>query len=179
MNDSPVNPDVAMDETTRACLLAALTELQNTIRAYDTKAQIMGIGFLFSMGMIANFLSKIDIERIYSVPYLIAGFILLLGPVVLFGLVLHPSRRTDPRLQSSLTGVRQCFYFVGDGQRTPESFLADTVSADWRREIVYEIAKLSALRDLKRRRFLRAMTAAGLSFAIIATTNVLRMGGVI
>ena len=167
-----------MDETERACLLANLNELQQTIRAYDTKAQIMGIGFLFSIGMIGNFLSGLELERNLGIGYLLVGFVLLLGPVALFGAVLHPSRKSNPALAERHPDVRRCFYYMGEGGPDLEDYLADVENADWRREIVYEIGKLSALRDLKRLRFLRAMWAAGFSFAVILLANALKVGGV-
>ncbi len=36
-------------------VLAALKEVQDTVRAYDTKAQIVGVGFIFSIGIITGF----------------------------------------------------------------------------------------------------------------------------
>jgi len=33
------------------CILAALKEVQDTVRAYDTKAQIVGVGFIFTMAL--------------------------------------------------------------------------------------------------------------------------------
>ena len=35
-------------------VLAALKEVQDTVRAYDTKAQIVGVGFIFSIGIITG-----------------------------------------------------------------------------------------------------------------------------
>ena len=39
---------------TLTVLLASLQEVQNTIRSYDTKAQVVSIGFIFSLGLITT-----------------------------------------------------------------------------------------------------------------------------
>ena len=41
------------------CMLAALKEVQDTVRAYDTKAQIVGVGFIFTIGVIVNIGSRL------------------------------------------------------------------------------------------------------------------------
>lgn len=176
---SASEPDGNMDATTRACLLAGLNEAQQTIRAYDTKAQIVGIGFLFSVTMISNLLKNLDVERTYDLGYLLGGFLFLIGPIVLFGAVLYPSRRFSPALSEQVPGTRQCLYFAANGERSPQAFLADVDGADWKAEIIYETVKLSMLRDIKRKRFICAMSAAGVSFAVILIANILKLGQLI
>jgi hypothetical protein len=160
-------------------LLASLNEVQQTIRAYDTKAQIMGVGFIFSITMVGKLLENLPVAREYDLGYLIGGFLLLIGPVTLFGMVLYPSRRSAPETETDGSRVRGCFYFVSDGARDFRSFVDDIDKADWKVELAYEITRLSALRDLKRRRFLMAMFAAGGSFAAILLANVLKLGGML
>ena len=159
------------------CLLASLNEVQQTIRAYDTKAQIVGVGFIFSVTMISRLLEDLPVARTYDLGYLFFGFLLLVGPVALFGAVLHPSRRSAPETEKDGTVISGCFYFVGDDKRDFRSILADIDKADWKAEIVYEITRLSALRALKRKRFLTAMFAAGGSFAVILFANMLKLHG--
>jgi hypothetical protein len=177
METKQIDGRLEVNSTQLSCLLAALNEIQLTIRAYDTKAQIMGVGFIFSVTMIGRLLENLDFEREFGLGFLIVGFILLLGPVALFGSVLSPTRRTSPVTLSGPSAVRHCLYFRSDGDRGLKDYLEDIESADWKSELAYEIIRLSALRDLKRARFLTAMFASGGSFAIILITNALKLSG--
>ncbi len=176
---APREPEAraATEPAALSCLLASLNEVQQTIRAYDTKAQIMGVGFIFSVTMIANLLGNLDIERTFGIGYLLGGFLLLMGPLVLFGSVLYPSRRTAPEVKDGSTPIHHCFYVQPERNRGPDGLLKDIEAADWKAELVYEISRLSALRGLKRQRFVRAMFMAGTSFGIILLVNVLKMAG--
>lgn len=162
---------------TLTCLRAVLSEAEQNIRAYDTKAQIMGVGFIFSVTMISVVLEKLPIERSYDLLYLIGGFIVLMGPVALFGAVLYPTRRTAPVIDSDRSGVTRCMYFTSEDGRDAARYSRDVAGADWAREIVYEITRVSALRDLKRRRFIRAMMASAASFAMILLASGIKLAG--
>ncbi len=168
----------SLSQTELSCLLATLNEAQQTIRAYDTKAQIVGVGFIFSVTMISRILENLPVERLFDVAYVIGGFVLLIGPVALFGSVLYPTRRTAPKTQSDASQIRKNFYFSSANGRDLTSYLRDIDNVDWRAELAYEITRLSGLRDLKRRRFLSALFAAGGSFTLILIANVLKLAGI-
>ena len=53
-------------------------------------------------------------------------------------------------------------------------FVQDLKACDWLKEIGYEIMKQSGLRELKRRRFLRALWATGITYLVVATIQILR-----
>jgi len=89
MKNEQEEPDEANEQFKLTCLHASLNEVQQTVRSYDSKAQIMGVGFIFSISMIGGFLEKLDVERAYGFTYLLLGFILLMSPVILYGSVLH------------------------------------------------------------------------------------------
>ncbi len=42
------------DKNTLPSLMASLKEVQDTVRAYDMKAQIVGVGYVFAIGIIIN-----------------------------------------------------------------------------------------------------------------------------
>jgi len=154
-------------------LLAALKEAQDTVRAYDTKAQIVGIGYIFALGIIRGIGARnpapIDFE-----PWMILfswAFVML--PIVFFGMVLYPSRKVAPKLAGSAGSVRHMFYVETDQVNEVDAYLESAKDCDWRREIAYELMKTSGLRDLKRARFLRALFAAALGFVLIFLAQVL------
>ena len=53
------------------------------------------------------------------------------------------------------------------------------LSADWAREVAYEIVTVSDIRDKKRIRFLRALYWTGGSFVALFLSQMLRAGGVL
>ena len=166
---------VELGLTALSCLLATLNEAQQTIRAYDTKAQIMGVGFIFAIAMVSRLLEHLPIDREFGLFHLLTGFVLLIGPVALFGAVLYPSRRTA---QTNASDARGCFYYVGVGAKDLDAYVRDVEGADWKLELAHEIGRLSALRDLKRKRFLVAMFTAGVSFALILLNPTLNLAGI-
>ena len=178
MEQEGPNREDGLSQTQLSCLLAILNEAQQTIRAYDTKAQIMGIGFIFAVTIFSSVPKNLPVEREFGLLYLIGGFALLIGPVALFGAVLYPSRRRAPETSLGVSPVLGYFYFMSDGDKEFNAFLRDIDAADWKAELAYEITRLSALRDLKRRRFLMAMFAAGASFALILLNDVLKLSGI-
>ena len=55
-----------------------------------------------------------------------------------------------------------------------DSYLATVEAGDAKKEIAYEIIKTSSLREIKRRRFLRALWAAAISFVLLFLGQLLR-----
>ncbi len=161
---------------TMSCLLAALKEAQDTVRAYDSKAQIVGVGFIFSIGVITNFGAMIPSEWEIGALGLILGWTLAIGPIVLFGMVLYPSRSIAPALGPRVDAVKHTYYLRGQ-DRNLDTYLSDIDSCNWKEEFGCEIMKVSGLRDLKRQRFMRALYAAGLSYLVVIVLQVSRLLG--
>ncbi len=159
------------------CLLSALKEAQDSVRSYDTKAQIVGVGFIFTIGMLtkvgANLPGPSEINTMALVLYWLLG----IGPIVLFGFVLYPSRKTVRNLRSYKETIRRTYYFSSESPRNLDTYLKDIGSGNWSAEIAYEIIKVSNLRDLKRVRFIRALWASAFSFSLGAVVQILRTTG--
>lgn len=76
----------------------ALSEAQATVRSYDTKAQIIGVGYVFTLGIVGR-LGKIPPDReAFGVFLVIVSWGVVSLPILLFGYVLHPTRMTAPRV---------------------------------------------------------------------------------
>lgn len=71
----------------------SLAECQSTVRSYDAKAQIVGIGYIFAMGIIGEWEALLNSggDDINLLWVIIAWTIVML-PIILFGFVLYPSR---------------------------------------------------------------------------------------
>lgn len=156
------------------CLLAALKEAQDTVRAYDTKAQIVGIGFIFSIGIILGFADRLPAPIEATALVVSLAWALTIGPIVLFGMVLYPSRKAAPDLEPKAESNGHCFYYRPTGLIGQSTFNQHLLACDWQSEIGYEIMKVSGLRELKRRRFLRALRATGVSYIALITFQILQ-----
>jgi hypothetical protein len=152
-------------------LYSALKEAQDNIRTYDTKAQIVGIGFIFTIGMI---IKSININ-FYQVGTLITTvtWILMLCPIVLFASVLYPTRKLAPSILRNRKNVNALYYLNPKEIDSVDSFIKQIDNINIENELAYELLKVSVLRDLKRKRFLRAMLFASLSFVTLLAIQII------
>ena len=152
-------------------LYAALKESQDNIRTYDTKAQIVGIGFIFTLGMMFKFNSWTAQAAQWNHLAVIISWVLIILPVASFGSVLYPTRRVAPHVLKNKEIVKGLFY-MNEAENVTE-YVKQLGQMDIEQELSYELLKVSYLRDLKRRRFLQAMTLASLSLVSILLLQVI------
>lgn len=166
------NPQLTSDS-----LMAILGEAQQTVRSYDTKAQIVGVGYIFALGVVMRSGDHIPIPIEYAAWYVLAGWLIIVVPIIMFALVLYPSRIDKTSTGQMPKNISGAMYF--DRKQFPSiQQYADAVrDTDWVNEITFEIAKVSNIRDIKRVRFLRALYWTGGSFAILFLSQMLRAGG--
>ena len=172
MEDQKTPTDLSPDAS--IMLREALTEAQATVRAYDTKAQIVGVGYVFSLGIVAGteqwFPKTIEGDLI---PVLIFWCVVM-APLMLFGYVLYPSRKTAPKMQrENAITVEHILYLNPAQYPTIEAVLAAASNATRSDELAYELLKVTRLRELKRSRFLRALKAAAASFLILLGAHII------
>jgi len=159
-------------------LMSALEEAQSSIRAFDTKAQIVGIGYIFAVGIIFKIGSLNPDIAPFTSSTVIFAWLLVMVPIVLFGTVLYPSRRMAPKLGEKSKHVKRLYHVSIDYIKDVDSYLDDIEHCDIKAEICYELMKVSALRELKRVRFLRALYFSCLSFILIFAAQLLRSLGI-
>ena len=161
-------------------LNASLSESQSTVRAYDTKAQIVGIGYIFALGIVFQFANKLDPNTSISTDQVILAWTFIIVPIILFGAVLYPTRKIVSSLRST-EFEDHGFYYVLPGQHeSVANYLHNLRQSDLVEELSSEVLKMAELRDLKRRRFLRALWAAMISFIALFASQLIRsMGGTV
>lgn len=152
-------------------LYAALKEAQDNIRTYDTKAQIVGIGFIFTIGMVIKFNTWTGISTEWYHVATITTWVLIIVPAVFFGSVLYPTRRMAPQVFKNQDEVKGLFYMNKEENVTDYVNHLDDMNIE--QELAYEFLKVSYLRDLKRRRFLQAMSVASLSLVTLFVLQLL------
>ena len=146
-------------------LYATLKEAQDNIRTYDTKAQIVGIGFIFTIGMLIKFNTWGHLATQWQQAATLCNWVLITLPVVCFGSVLYPTRRVAPHVLKNKEVVKGLFYMNGAANVT--EYVTQLNNIDLQQELSYELLKVSYLRDLKRQRFLRAMSMASISLLLM------------
>lgn len=152
-------------------LYSALKEAQDNIRTYDTKAQIVGVGFIFTIGMIIKSINT-DFYQIGTLITIIT-WVLMLCPIFLFASVLYPTRKLAPTILRNRKNVNALYYLNPKEIDSVDSFIKQIDDINIENELAYELLKVSVLRDLKRKRFLRAMLFASLSFVTLLTLQII------
>lgn len=156
-----------------ALLRDSLNEAQATIRAYDTKAQIVGVGYIFALGIVSRVNDLLGEPDEVGVLYILVAWGVVILPILLFGLVLYPSRKTAPQLTQSEENVEHILYVDPNKHADVGELIEAAVRADPVRELAFELLKISRLREFKRQRFVRALFAAGISFALLFLSGLL------
>ena len=104
--DPFVDMDMAQtSKETLPFLMSSLKEAQDNVRAYDVKAQIVGVGYIFAIGIIVDVGSRISGMPDAEVGTITLAWLLIIVPIALFGAVLYPSRRSSPKLGEKGGGV--------------------------------------------------------------------------
>lgn len=159
-------------------LMAVLAEAQTTIRNYDTKAEICGVGFILALGIVKQAGDSIPIPIQYASFYVLAGWLIIVIPIIMFALVLYPSRIDKMEKYSRPDNVKGVMYYDDSHFPGAAAYGIAARDSDWAMEIIFEITKVSHIRDVKRTRFLRALYWAAGSFCVLFLSQMIRANGV-
>ena len=158
-------------------LLAALQEAQSVVRSYDTKAQIVGVGYILALNLILHFGDLLPTRAPLGPLFFAVVWGIVIMPILQFGQVLYPSRTRAEKelLAKTSSGSEQRVYYVD-----PEIFadLRDFVqqarSSDWTSVLASELLKTSRVRIIKLARFRRGLTMAVVSFVVLGGEQFVR-----
>ena len=98
-------------------LLAALQEAQSVVRSYDTKAQIVGVGYILALNLILHFGDLLPTHAPLGPLFFAVVWGVVILPIVQFGHVLYPSRTRAEKdlLTKTSRGSEQRIYYVDPG----------------------------------------------------------------
>jgi len=146
----------------------ALTEAQATVRSYDTKAQIVGVGYILALNVVGRISDMLpNAFEVTSATVLISWGIVIL-PILLFGHVLYPTRRTVPELTNESTEhLKKVLYTTPKDYERVDGLRQAAEQCDLIDEYAFELLKVSNLRELKRKRFIRALSFAAIAFVFL------------
>jgi hypothetical protein len=152
-------------------LKQAISFTEWTIRSFDTKAQISIAAFVLAMNPLWSMLTSVCPTAASSM--LVVGlFSLFLATVLLFGYVIWPVTLTQSRLLGSWQ-ARGLFYVSDPTQLTANLYadrLKDLVIED---ELAAETLKLAYIREIKSRRFKKALISVVVFYAWASVTFLL------
>lgn len=162
------------EEQSLALLKDSLRDAQDTVRAYDTKAQIVGVGYIFSLNVIGQVGQIIpDKPSDTNLLSILIPWTFVIVPIMLFGWVLYPTRNTSKLLGSTSSRTsKHILFFEPSPKNTVEALKAAVLETEPLDEVAYELLKVSKLREIKRSRFLRALFGAALAFFILFISHI-------
>ena len=157
-------------------LKLALTECQATVRSYDTKAQIVGVSYIFALNIVLQLGAMLPVGTPrFSVLYVLFSWMVMIAPVAMFGFVLYPTRKNVRSLKAEFPDIAHALYIDPDQQNNPGQYLEKVNESNFSDELTHELFKISDLRELKRKRFLRALFCAGLALLVLFFGQLSRM----
>lgn len=152
-------------------LLDALRSAQETVRAFDAKAQIAGAGFIISVTALASLLRDLLPDGARGGVALVVLAAAFIAAVARFGWVLWPSA-FDAKAIGHAVGA---YYVTGRTTSDVEALVALQDGCDWKRELAFELIAVSNIRDSKQRRFRGAILGALGFYALVCA---LAIGGI-
>lgn len=158
-------------------LLAALQEAQTTVRAYDTKAQIVGVGYILALNLVLHFGDLLPTHAPLGPLFFAAVWGVLIMPILQFGQVIHPSRTRAEKdlVAKKFCGSEQRVYYVDPSTfANLGDFVREALTADWTSVLSAELLKVSRVRIIKQTRFRRALMMTVVSFIVLAADQFLR-----
>ncbi|MEM1378562.1 MAG: hypothetical protein AAGG69_14360 [Pseudomonadota bacterium] len=153
----------------------ALSEAQMTVRAYDTKAQIVGVGYIFALGIVMQIGDVLPVLEGNPLAVVFLSWAVVLFPIFHFGHVLYPTRKTAPKLSQDLNStLKRVLYVEPERVDNVEDLRNAFTDCDPYDEYCYELLKTSTLRELKRKRFLRGLISTTIAFLVLFLNHLFR-----
>jgi len=161
-------------------LLAALQETQSIVRSYDTKSQIVGVGYILALNLVLHFGDLLPTHPPHGPLFFAVVWGVLILPILQFGQVLCPSRT---QAEKELVGKTRCdsehpvyyvdpSFFAGVGD-----LVRLALKCDWTAVLASELLKTSRIRIIKQARFRRGLAMAVFSFVVLAGDQFVRSLG--
>lgn len=157
-----------------SCIKHAIEDTQDTIRAYDTKAEILGILLTLAIGITNYTLFEHSTGCVKT--FLLGSWSIAIVAIVVAGFVLYPKK--NPFKNIALGNyIPSGTYFLTNLSTSPQNTvikLADmAINTDWVSELMYENMKLSAIRDYKHTYFNWALRLSGVTIILIIVSIII------
>ena len=159
-------------------LLSALQEAQSAARSYDTRAQIVGVGYILALNLVLRFGDLLPIHAPIGPLFYAVVWGIVIMPIMQFGHVLYPSRmRAEKEFNGKVSGVSAVapVYYVEPGSFADvRDLVHQALKSDWTSVLATELLKTSRVRTIKQARFHRGLMMTVLSFIVLGGEQFLR-----
>jgi hypothetical protein len=149
-------------------LLSALEGAHALVRSYDTKAQIVGAGYILALNVVLHFGDLLPTHASIGPLFFVAVWLVVIMPIVQFGQVLYPSRpRADRELvakTSDRSGHPHVYHVDPDRFAHVGEFVEQALKSDWTSVVAAALLKTSRVRNIKQARFRRGLMMTAVSF---------------
>ena len=150
---------------------AALQEAQSVARSYDTKAQIVGVGYILALNLVLHFGDLLPTHAPIGPLFFAAVWGIVIMPILQFGQVLYPSRtRAEKELNGKMSGaaaVPPVYYVDPSSFADVRELVHLALKSDWTSVLAAELLKTSRARIIKQTRFRRALMMTLVSFVAL------------
>lgn len=160
-------------ENTLSCLQHSIEDSQGTIRAFDAKAEVLGVLLTLALG-ITNF-ALLEKAEVLTKLFIGSAWVFGVASMVYLGAVLHPKRNIFQSIDMGGYMPQGTYFWLPD---TPNSRLSikdraeKALGTDWVVELTYENVKLALIRDWKYKCFKKALYWAGGALLCVAVSIV-------
>jgi hypothetical protein len=158
-------------------LLAALQEAQSAVRSYDTKAQIVGAGYILALNLVLHFGDLLPTRAPLGPLFFAVVWGVVILPIFQFGQVLSPSRvRAERELAQKTSACSESPVYYVDPNLFADlgDFVQRALRANWTSVVASELFKTSRVRIIKQARFQRGLMMTVVSFAMLGGEQFLR-----
>jgi hypothetical protein len=159
-------------------LLSALQEAQSVVRSYDTKAQIVGVGYILALNLVLHFGDLLPTHAPIGPLFYTVVWGIVIMPIMQFGQVLYPSRlRVEREFTGKVAGassVPPVYYVDPDSFADVRVLVYQALKSDWTAVLAAELLKTSRVRAIKQARFHRGLLMTVLSFIVLGGEQFLR-----
>ncbi|WP_245468345.1 hypothetical protein [Mesorhizobium sp. M1E.F.Ca.ET.063.01.1.1] len=164
-------------------LLAALQEAHSVVRSYDTKAQIVSVGYILALNLALRFGDLLPSHPPIGPLFYAGVWGIVIMPIVQFGQVLYPSRRRAEReLKSKMSGasaVPPIYYVDPQSFADVRALVHQALKSDWTSVLAAELLMTSRARVIKQTRFHRGLIMAVVAFIALGGNQFLLSLGAI
>jgi hypothetical protein len=159
-------------------LLAALQEAQSVWRAYDNKAQIVGVGYILALNLVLHFGDLLPTHAPLGPLFFAVVWGIVIMPIVQFGQVLYPSRtRAEKELNAKTSAgapPSRIYYVDPDSFADVRDLVRQALMSDWTSVLAAELLKTSRVRIIKQARFRRGLMMTAVSFVVLGGEQLFR-----
>ena len=149
-------------------LISALEDAQEVVRAFDVKAEILGVFLTLLVGLLGIQYHHSSDPALWERVLAAIGAATMLVSMGCLGGLLWPSKKVIDRLDLGDFRPSHLYFLTKNdlNNMSVADLASKSKSVDWNTEIIWELAKVSVIRDRKRFWFNCALVFGALALVL-------------